>query len=120
MISGSLSTFFDLLVLVCVSGVALRVVSTPLASRFLRDSFFSRCSRAGALRVLEVAASGLRGEETAGMCCSSSRFIGRFGGIVEGVALRGLGGDSVAIVGDCSLADPLAWMAMEQSSLPRV
>lgn len=69
----------------------MRAPSTPFASRFFNDSFFSRCSRAGAFRVRELAKSGLRGDETAGTCCSSSRPNARFGGAVEGVELLGRG-----------------------------
>ena len=81
----------DFLPLFCTSGVPVRARSTPFASRFFSDSFFSRCSRAGAFRVRELAKSGLRGDETAGTCCSSSRPNGRFGGAVEGVELLGRG-----------------------------
>lgn len=68
----------------------MRAPSTPFASRFFSDSFFSRCSRAGAFRVREFAKSGLRGDDTAGTCCSSSKLKGRFGA-VEGVELLGRG-----------------------------
>ena len=72
-----------------LSGVPALAPSTPFASRFFKDSFFSRCSRgAGGLRAREVAKSGFNGEETAGMCCSSSSPRGRFCGIVDGVELR--------------------------------
>ena len=59
----------------------LRFLVLPLLSasspRALKDAFFS-------LRVREVAASGLRGEDTAGRCSSSSRVVGRVGGAVTG------------------------------------
>ena len=52
----------------------LRFLVFPLLSasspRALNDAFFS-------LRVREVAASGLRGEDTAGRCSSSRRVVGR-------------------------------------------
>ena len=57
----------------------LRFLVLPLLSasspRALNDAFFS-------LRVREVAASGLRGEDTAGRCSSSRRVVGRVGGAV--------------------------------------
>jgi len=65
--------FFPFLPWPWLSGVALRAPSTPLASRFFNDSFFSRCSRGGGLLLRELVESGLRGDDTAGMCCSSSR-----------------------------------------------
>lgn len=75
-----------------LSGVPALAPSTPFASRFFKDSFFSRCSRgAGGLRAREVAKSGFNGDETAGICCSSSSPSGRFCGIVDGVELRRLG-----------------------------
>ena len=59
----------------------LRFLVFPLLSasspRALNDAFFS-------LRVREVAASGLRGEDTAGRCSSSRRVVGRAGGAVTG------------------------------------
>lgn len=84
----------------------MRAPSTPFASRFFRVSFFSRCSRAGAFRVRELAKSGLRGDETAGTCCSSSRPKGRFGA-VEGVELLGRGDADIEIepsIGVCESA----------------
>lgn len=80
----------------------MRAPSTPFASRFFSDSFFSRCSRAGAFRVRELAKSGLRGDETAGTCCSSSKANGRFGAL-EGVELLGRGdADSEPSMGSCN------------------
>lgn len=87
--AGSLYLIGDKTFLVCVafldflpwpwfSGVLPLALSTPLASRFFSDSFFSRCSRGGAFRERVFIASGLRGDDTAGMCCSSSRPGGRF------------------------------------------
>ena len=59
----------------------LRLLVFPLLSasspRALNDAFFS-------LRVREVAASGLRGEDMAGRCSSSRRVVGRVGGAVTG------------------------------------
>ena len=59
----------------------LRFLVFPLLSasspRALNDAFFS-------LRVREVAASGLRGEDTAGRCSSSRRVVGRAEGAVTG------------------------------------
>lgn len=57
----------------------------PAASRFLSDSFFSRCSRAGA-RDAREGASGLSGEEIVGVW-SSSRVL--FWGIEDGVVPLG-------------------------------
>ena len=77
------------------SGVAILAVISPLASRFLSDSFFSRCSRMGgpgagelaaataAFRARLAAKSGLRGEEMAGAWASSST-RGLFWGIKDG------------------------------------
>lgn len=69
----------------------MRGPSVPFASRFFNDSFFSRCSRAGALRMRALAKSGFNGDETAGTCCSSSNPKGRLGATEEGVELRGRG-----------------------------
>ena len=67
----------------------LRFLVLPLLSasspRALNDAFFS-------LRVREVAASGLRGEDTAGRCSSSRRVVGRVGG---GGGVVGGGGGAV-------------------------
>ena len=91
---------------VWLSGVPPLTLSTPLASRFFRDSFFSRCSRGGAdFRARELAKSGLRGDGTAGTCCSSSIPSARFCGIVDGVELRGLGEVSAMFMAVSLLTD---------------
>ena len=54
--------------------VALLSASSP---RALNVAFFS-------LRVREAAASGLRGDDTAGRCSSSRRAVGRAGGAITG------------------------------------
>ena len=66
----------------CVGSVdRLRFFVFPLLSasspRALNVAFFS-------LRVREAAASGLRGEDTAGRCSSSRRAVGRAEGTVTG------------------------------------
>ena len=59
----------------------LRFFVVPLLSasspRALNVAFFS-------LRVREAAASGFKGEDTAGRCSSSSRAVGRAAGAVTG------------------------------------
>lgn len=92
--TGASTFFLDFLPWLATSGVPPRALSTPLASRFFKDSFFSRCSRAGCFLARAAAKSGLSGDETAGTCCSSSMFIGRFCGITVGVELRGRDGVS--------------------------
>lgn len=70
----------------CVGSVdLLRFFVVPLVStsspRALNVAFFS-------LRVREAAASGLRGEDTAGRCSSSRRAVGS----AEGAVTEGAGG----------------------------
>lgn len=75
-------------------------IPTPVASRFLSESFFSRCSRAGPREERE-GASGLRGDETVGVWSSSK---GRFKGMAEGVVpLEGDVTSAMAVVRCASL-----------------
>ena len=90
--------FLDFFPLLGMSGVLLRALSPPFASRFFRDSFFSRCSRGAGFLARPAAESGFSGEETAGTCCSSSKFKGRFWGTEDGGGLAAVGEPSAMVI----------------------